>query len=86
MTEQLRGIEPVMMPLFGELVGGHDPLLLLSILESQDPTLDERERVLDILGQEHADGIFPDYSGSTQRSKDAMRLIEQFVAEFPLER
>jgi hypothetical protein len=85
MTERLRGIEPAMMPFFGELVGGHDPLLLLSILESQDPTFDERERVLDILGREHEDGICPDYSGSTQRSKDAMRLIEQFVAEFPLE-
>ncbi len=81
----LRGIEPSLMELFAEIIAARDPTLLESVLDTQDPTIEPRDQLIEILGDEHIRGIVPDGSGSTQRSKDAALLIDQVVAAFPLE-
>ncbi len=73
------------MALFIEVVDRDDPGLLASVLESQSPSFEQRLQVRGILGNELSmnvddDGLFND------RATQMYELIEQFVAQFPLDR
>ena len=73
------------MPLFHEVLGEYDPALLVSVLSSADPTLDERERVMDILSDEFSRHLRPDYE-PTERGKQIDDLLAKFLLQFPIER
>ena len=73
------------MPIFREVLDQHDPELLQSVLRTANPTLDERERVMDILSDEFARHLRPDYE-PTERGKQIDDLLGRFLMQFPIER
>jgi hypothetical protein len=85
MTEPLAGIPKQLMPLFHELVSKSDPALLTSVLSSGNPTLDERERIEDILSDEFSRHLRPDYE-PTELGKQIDDLLGKFLLQFPIER
>ena len=85
MNEQLAGIPKQLMPLFHEVLGQHDPELLGSVLATGNPSLDERERVEDILSDEFSRNLRPDYE-PTERGKQVDELLGKFLRQFPIER
>jgi hypothetical protein len=84
-NDRLPGIPRDLMPIFHEVLGEHDPDLLQSVLSSANPTLDERERVMDILADEFVRHLRPDYE-PTERGKQIDDLLGKFLLQFPIER
>ena len=85
MNDRLPGIPRPLMPLFNEILDREDPDLLDSVLASGDPTLAERERVMDILVHEFMGNLQPDYE-PTERGKQIDDLLGWFLLQFPIER
>jgi hypothetical protein len=84
-NDRLPGIPRDLMPIFRDVLDEHDPELLESVLASANPTLDERERVEDILSDEFSRHLRPDYE-PTERGKQIDDLLGKFLLQFPIER
>jgi hypothetical protein len=85
MSAPLAGIPKQLMPLFHEIVGRVDPGLLESVMSSGNPTLAEREQIEEILADEFARHLHPDYE-PTERGKQIDDLLGKFLLQFPIER
>ena len=72
-------------PLLREVLAREDPALLGSILESGEPSMAERERVMMVLTREFTNNLRPDYE-PTERGKQIDDLLGKFLMQFPIER
>lgn len=83
MTNVVESLPERMRELFAEVVGAHDPVLLSSLMSHDEPTLNERLAVEDILATEFSKALQGDWE-PTDRGRRVDEILGAFMLKWPI--
>jgi hypothetical protein len=83
MSNVVESLPSRMQPLFVEILSIRNPDLLAALIDHEEPSRDEREKVEDILATEFSSSLRPDWEPDP-RGKRIDELLGAFLMRWPL--